>query len=321
MFANLVSKLYKAIALLHPRIEVKLRQLYWRNNNTLNQFNPNRAADTNSKTQNIDIVDFDEIINQLKEWGVKEGSLLIVHSSYDSLRATGLKPNEIISKLRNLVGESGTLAMPVIRTYKEEPLAKGKLLSSYIPPRCTYNPRRTPVSSGLLPTFLMRNPGVEISLHPLNPLCAVGPLAKNIMDKNIEGDRPSPHGKNSSWKFCLDHNAIVVGLGTDLRHHNTMTHVAEEAFDNWYWSDEDWYNTREFIIEKSREENIALTVKERKPQWGMLHQAELNRYNDLKKNNIIKTKKTGSILIELEYSQELIRFLRSKNKKGYPYFE
>lgn len=321
MLAEIVSILYKKIALIHPRLEVRLRQLYWRNINKLNKYNPNRNTATNLKSENNDYVDFDEIIDQLKDLGVKEGSLLIVHSSFDSLRSTGLKPNEIISKLRNLVGESGTLAMPVIRLYKEEAIASERISSSYIPQKCIYNPKRTPVSSGLLPTFLMRTPEAEISLHPLNPLCAVGSLAKDMMVNNIKGDKPSPHGKNSSWKFCMDHNAIVISLGTDLRHHNTMGHVAEEAFDDWYWSDENWYNERDFVIEKSKDENIVLTVKERKPRWGMLHQAELNRYNDLKKNNIIKTRKIGSILIELEFSQELIRFLRSKNKKGYPYFE
>lgn len=319
--AGLVSTLYHRIVLLHPRIEVILRQIYWHNSKCLGRFNPNKESNMSIKDKQLENVDFDSILEQLRDWGVKDGSLLIVHSSYDSLKATGLTPLEIIVKLKNLIGETGTLAMPVIRSYREEPDATQKLLSSYRPPKCTYNPRRTPVSSGLLPTFLMRMPEAEISLHPLNPLCAVGPLAKDMMRDNISGTLPSPHGKDSSWKFCLDNNAIVIGLGTNLRHHNTIGHVAEEAYGDWCWNDEDWYNKRDFVIQKSKQESIEITVRERKPLWGMLHQAELNRYNDLIKNNVLMSRSFGNVLLELEVSQDLIKFLRSKNKNGYPYFK
>ena len=303
--AGIVTKVYNSIALLSPTIEVKLRQFYWKNNSLLLKYNPNKHIVSNrGGAKDEEIVDFCKILEQLKLWGVKEGSLLIVHSSYDNLKCTRLSPIDIINKLRELVGESGTLAMPVIRRYKNEPAATEKMKDTYHPPKCVYNVCRTPISSGLLPAFLMRMPGAQVSLHPLNPMCAVGPLAEDMMKGNIDGNAPSPHGPLSAWKFCLDHNAIVIGLGTDLRHHNTMTHVAEEAFGDWYWSDEEWYNLREFTIEKVGGKSIELTVKERKPSWGMLHQAEMNRYRDFLKNDIIQTKYFGSILLEFEYSQK-----------------
>lgn len=317
---GLVSKIYNKIALLNPRIEVKLRQLYWHNSSQLGKYNPNRTAPMDASENETQKVDFERIIKQLKEWGVKEGSLLIVHSSYDNLKSTGLSPIEIISKLRMLIGESGTLAMPVIRRYKEEPDPSRKTLESYRPPKSTYSPTRTPVSSGLLPNFLMRTPGAEISMHPLNPLCAVGPLAKQMMMGNIDGYAPSPHGAHSAWHFCMQHDAIVISLGTDLRHHNTMGHVAEEAFDDWHWSDEDWYNLRDFTIQKSKEESFDITVKERKPLWGMLHLAEMNRYHDFLKDGIVQSRMFGNILVEKENAKQLISYLRLKNKNGYPYF-
>ena len=320
--AGFVNKLYKSIALLSPRIEVKLRQLYWKNHGRLSKYNPNAHKPSNSEeTDSNKLVDFNLILDQLKYWGVKEGTLLVVHSSYDNLKCTGLSPIEIIKKLRELIGENGTLAMPVIRSYKEEPSPNERIKDSYRPPKCVYNKCRTPVCSGLLPTFLMRTPGAYVSMHPLNPMCAVGPLAEDMMRGNIDGKSPSPHGSSSAWKFCLDHDAIVISLGTDLRHHNTMTHVAEEAFGDWYWSDEEWFNLRDFIIESKGNESIELTVSERKPLWGMLHQAEMNRYQDFLKNGIIQTQKFGNVLVEFEYSQKLISYLRSKNKKGYPYFK
>lgn len=315
---GIVSSIYKRIALLSPRIEVRLRQLYWKNSSRLGKFNPNKGSsgDVNSQEK----VDFSAIIQQLKEWGVGEGSLLIVHSSYESLRCTGLLPQDIINELLKLVGENGTLAMPVIRTYKECPSAEDRLKHGAVPSVCRYNVKRTPVSTGIIPAMMMRYPKAVVSKFPLNPLCAIGPLAESMMEHNLEGECPSAHGPNSCWKFCLDHNALICSIGTDLRHHNTMGHVAEEAFGDWYWSDEEWFEHRIFIVEAPKEDPIEIEVKERKPKWGMLHQAEMNRYRDFLNNGVLKSKTFGNVLVEFEESQKLIGYLRSKNKTGYPYF-
>ena len=315
-----VGTLYKRLALISPRIEVRLRQLYWKNISKLGQFNPNKVTIA-TNTLNTESVDFGEILNQLQTWGVRNGSLLIVHSSYDSLICTGLTPKNIIDELLNLVGEKGTLAMPVIRTFKESPSPAERLLLGVNPPVCKYHVRRTPVQSGIIPAMMLRYPNVVVSKFPLNPLCAIGPLAKPMMEHNLDGECPSPHGPNSCWKFCLDHHALVCSLGTDLRHHNTIGHVAEEAFGNWHWSDEEWYEKRKFIVEAPNDDPIELEVKERKLMWGMLHQAEINRYRDFLNNGVLKSKKIGNVLVEFEEAQKLISFLQSKNKKGYPYFK
>lgn len=315
---SIFAYLYKKIALLSPRIEVKLRQLYWRNSRLLYKYNPNRSSTSSLIGQSVN---FDLIIGQLKDWGVGKGSLLIVHSSYDELRCTGLSPLEIIEKLRGLIGETGTLVMPVIRKYKGIPEGYEQIFFDYDQLECIYNPQKTPIVTGLLPCMLIRIPGAEISKHPLSTLCAIGPLAKEMMVNNIKGDEPSPHGINSSWKFCLDHQAKVCSIGTNLRHHNTMGHVAEEAFGDWYWPDDAWYDKRKFVIESKGEEPIRLIVKARKPEWGMLHQAEWNRYRDFLTHGIIRSKRFDSVLVEYEDSQELISYLRKKNKKGYPYFK
>lgn len=315
---GIVGSLYTRLALLSPHIEVRLRQLYWKNIDKFGKYNPNNQGVV--QTELSENVDFKDIINQLKEWGVGEGSLLIVHSSYDNLRCTGLTPNGIIDELLKLVGKSGTLAMPVIRTYRESPTPEERLKKGTALPICKYHPKRTPVSTGIIPAMMLRLPNAEVSKFPLNPLCAIGPLAAQMMDGNLDGDCPSPHGENSCWKFCLDHGAVICSLGTNLRHHNTMGHVAEEAFGDWYWNDEEWYDHRKFIIESPNEAPKEIEVKERKPKWGMLHQAELNRYHDFIKNGIVKTKTLGNVLVEFEDSQMLINFLRSKNKNGYPYF-
>lgn len=312
-----ISSLYKFIALSSPHIEVLLRQLYWNNVNRFSKFNPHKASHRDHSHYH-NKVDFEKVLDYLRDNGVKEGSILIVHSSYETLSCTGLQPSEIVEKLLSLVGKSGTLAMPAIRKFKDEPeedINDDNLLKEY-----EYNTRKTKLTSGVLPYYMLLRDDSEISRYPLNPLVAIGYYAKEMMANNLNGETPSPHGKNSAWKFCVDKNAIVVGLGVSLEHYNTTIHVAEEAYDGWKWKSEEWFCKKRFHITDGDFQK-SIVVKDRKSYWGKLHFAEMTLWRDLLNNNVVKTTLFNNVLpVSIEKSQELISFLRSKNSKGYPYF-
>lgn len=312
-----LSTLYNKVALLSPRIEVMLRQLYWKNASKLK-----KAAKSSQDKPTIvqSHVDFQSIIDWLKSNGVGEGSLLIAHSSYEALEATGLEPEAIVEELLRLVGKTGTLAMPAIRKFKGEPSYAERTGDEPMEVVCKYNVRKTKVSSGVLPYYMVLREDSEVSRFPLNPMVAIGPLAKEMMKHNIDEEWSKPHGPNSAWKFCYDHNAIVVGLGASLEHYNTITHVAEEAFGDWRWSDDFWYCKRTFdVVDGDFEKRI--NILERKPYIGKLHFAEKNLYRDLIKNGIVKEDVIdGTIPVYIETAQGYINYLRSKNKNGYPYF-
>lgn len=311
--------LYKKCCLLSPFVEVALRKLYWHNIKILDKYGRKYL---NSSTANInnEFVNFDRIVDFLKSVGVDKGSLVIMHTSYAALEPTGLDENQILDALFSLIGDNGTLAMPVIRKFEGEPKVKDILTSNLLNVVTKYDVQKTKIISGLLPYVLMNKKNAKTSLFPLNPLTAVGPLAYNMTMHNLDGDYPSPHGPNSAWKFCYDHDAYVVGLGVDLEHYNTSIHIAEEAFNDWKWSDEEWYRKRLFDIIDEKGNVIRKVVKERKPKWGTMHFAELNLYRDLIKNGIVQRKKLGNIVVCVEKQRELIDYLRSKNKNGYPYF-
>lgn len=315
-----ISSLYKNIVSLSPYLEVLLRKIYWKNISFLKEYNPYKHH-TSLGNSDIPHIDFDIVLNWLKKNGVKKGSLLVVHSSYEALECTGLEAEQIIEKLLDLVGPDGTLAMPVIRKFKGEPMLENLLNTSIEDLVCTYDVKKTKIVSGMLPYYLMMRDDSETSLCPLNPLCAVGSLAKEIVKDNIIDDIPSPHGPNSGWKFCYDHEAIIIGLGVTLEHFNTSIHVAEEAFDNWKYSKEEWFRKRKFVIIDQNNIQFEKYIFERRPEWGMLHFAEINLYNDLIRNNIVKSEiLSGQIPVSFERSKELVDFLRDNNKDGYPYF-
>lgn len=314
---GIIALVYRRLSLLSPRIEVLLRQLYWRYHSSFRVAAKQLHHVALGKKE---YVDFQKIISWLKDNGVHEGSLLVVHSSYEVLEVTNLKPEEMIEKLLELVGKTGTLAMPAIRKFKNELSYSERTGNERLDVICKYNVKKSRVASGVLPAFMVLREDSEISRFPLNPMVAIGPLAKDMMALNIEGERLSPHGPNSAWKFCYDHNAIVVGLGASLEHYNTITHVAEEAFGDWRWSDDVWYCERTFdVIDGNFEKRIS--VKERKPYIGKMHFAEVNLYRDLIRDGIIKEALIEeSIPVYKEEAQRYIDYLRKKNKRGYPYF-
>lgn len=302
------------LALSSPYVEVMLRKLYWKNVKRLGKFNPNKVAEPSQTNKQVD---FGKIIDWLKLNGVGKGTLLVVHSSYSSLECTGLTATQIIDALLELIGEEGTLAMPAIRRYKEEPHGGDLLNANTDDLVCTYDVKKSKIQSGALPFMMLRRKDSVVSHHPFNPLVAVGPLAKPMMEHNLEGDTPSPHGPNSCWKFCYDHNAIVISLGVDLDHYNTISHTNEEAFGNWKWSDEEWYNKRKFIVVDENGGKRDVVVKVRKPGWGMLRFAELNANRDRNASGIIKrTKIDDEIIVCLERARDYVDYLQENNKNG-----
>lgn len=313
-----LSSIYNKLALTSPYVEVMLRSLYWRNIKFLGRYNPHKVAKEEPSDK---LVDFANVIDWLKSQGVGEGSLLVVHSSYSALESTGLTATQIIEELLALVGKEGTLAMPAIRRYKEEPHGEDLLNTDTSALICTYDVKKSKIQSGVLPFMLLRKKDSVVSHHPFNPLVAIGPLAKPMMDHNLDGDAPSPHGPNSCWKFCYDHDAFVIGLGVDLDHYNTISHINEEAFGNWKWKDEDWYNKRKFVVIDEEGGKRDVEVKVRKPEWGMLRFAELNANRDRNNSGIIKrTIIDGEIIVCLEKAKEYVDYLQENNKKGKYYY-
>lgn len=147
---RLISNIYNRIALISPYVEVFLRQQYWRNSSRFKKIKPDKniiPSNQNSK------IDFNKIIDYLKESGLGQGSLLIVHSSYEALEGSGLYPEEIVEELLKLVGKNGTLAMPVIRKFKGEPKYNEILNTSVEDLECVYDVKKSRITTGFYHTI------------------------------------------------------------------------------------------------------------------------------------------------------------------------
>lgn len=306
-FKNIVFSQY-------PRLEVFSRFIFF-NKFIVKAISiiPNKKI----KKYNKQYIDFDKVLDYLKENGLKKGSVLILHSSYEKLILTKKKPIEIIDKLLELLGDEGTLAMSANRKLKGEFKSFDLINKTYNDTILEYDLKKSKIWSGALPMFMVRDKRSEISKFPINSMVAIGKDAKRMMEKNISGNLPTACGENSSWKYCLDKDAIVISLGVDLVDSLTMIHAAEDI-KNENWPIKGWYRHRTFRI-KENDEIVLKTVKERHPKWGMLYFMKRKLCKDLIENKILKTKLIDGLLIEIVSSKELINFLDSKNSNGYPY--
>lgn len=297
-----------------PCLEILVRHIYWYNYSLFKKFKP--AYKSVCKN---DELNFDLILNILKSYSL-EGKIVIVHSSYDALKNTGLSPECIVDKLIELVGKNGTLVMPAIRRYKEVKEYKYNLsldenLLSGI--ECVYRPRKTMITTGLLPYTLLQKKGSSVSLFPLSPAVAYGKDAEAMMKHNLDGFCPSPHGPNSAWKYCVDNNAVVIGLGVDLSHFLTVMHTHDEC--SLDWPIKKWFRYRKFFIDDSSTKRHII-VRERIPRWGQLFSADGRFKNDLLSNNILHVDNLSDFEISIVKSKELIDFMDKHKDKTYPYY-
>lgn len=303
---------------LSPYLEVITRFCYWKNIKTLSKLKLSKFKNTNKTPNKIESdICYEKIKDYLLKNGVKHDSLLLIHSAFSPFNGRGKTANQVLDYLLNDIVPNGTIAMPAMAKFGNS-VSVEDYLSPYNGDIYIYDVKKTKIKTGLLPLLLHKKQGSFRSYHPINTMVAYGPLAEPMMQNNLLGSSPLPCGENSSWKYCLDNNAIIVGLGIDLTHSLTMIHVAEDIQHN-KWPVKDWYIEKKYIVKDGNTE-VPYTLRERDPRWGTLHFAERTLCKDLIDNGILKTEVIEGVTVEVIHSKQLIQFLDSRNSKGYPYF-
>ena len=149
----------------------------------------------------------EEVTTQLRTLGVTPGSVLLVHTSFRSVRPIEGGPVGLISALRAALGPEGTLVMPA--------MTSGETV---------FDPRSTPTRDmGITAELFWRQPGVVRSTHPGGSFAAVGPAAEAICAPQ---PLSPPHGVDSPVGRVHDLGGFVLLLGVG-HGENTTLHLAE----------------------------------------------------------------------------------------------
>lgn len=193
--------------------------------------------------------------------GIKNGDILIVHSSMDGLRKMDVGKEEAVGFLRDLVGPDGTLVMPAYPAFKKKPVRVS--FDEEIEEARKYNPDKTIAWTGILPNYLCTLEGARRSLFPIDTLAAIGRDADAMMEGNLNG-RIS-HGKLTAWDYCYQRHARVLYFGIGPAYCISELHVYEDMNPE-EWPIKGWYKSQKFFITNGNE-TTEFTCRARKIFW------------------------------------------------------
>jgi aminoglycoside 3-N-acetyltransferase len=149
-----------------------------------------------------------EIVAQLRTLGVREGAVLLVHTSFRAVRPVEGGPAGLIEALRTAIGATGTLVMPSWTGDDSTP----------------FDPRTTPAATdlGVTADTFWRMPGVRRSNQPF-AFAAVGPHAERITSDPLP---VPPHRLESPVGRVHELDGVVLLLGIN-HDSDTTIHLAE----------------------------------------------------------------------------------------------
>jgi aminoglycoside 3-N-acetyltransferase len=155
------------------------------------------------------------VLDQLRALGVKAGGVLLVHTSFRTVRPVEGGPLSLIEALRESLGPDGTLVMPSMSDNDDVPFDPATGASA--------------PDLGIVPALFWRIPGVVRSDHPF-AFAAIGPHAAAITADPLPLPphiAASPVGRVRD----LDGQVLLLGCGHDA---NTTLHLAEIVGDAPY---------------------------------------------------------------------------------------
>jgi aminoglycoside 3-N-acetyltransferase len=154
----------------------------------------------------------------LADLGIGPGMLLTVHSSLSSLGWVAGGAPAVVRALLTTLGDDGTLAVPAATPQCAEPCGNPQLFD-----RAT-----TPTSLGAIPETVRTWDGTLRSDHPLESVCALGPLAAEIV-----ADHPLDFSEGPGTPFGRLHDlgshVLLLGVGFNRC---TALHLAETMAKN-----------------------------------------------------------------------------------------
>jgi aminoglycoside 3-N-acetyltransferase len=158
-----------------------------------------------------------ELARDFRRLGLSEGDTVFAHSSLRRLGPVEEGAKTVIEALLDVLGPSGTLAMPAFS------MVRGcmELLAS----QPLFDPAMSPSMVGKITDIFRNWPGVLRSVHPTHSVCAIGPNASALLKDHYLS--PTPFGPATPFCRLHDYDAIVIGIGIRVSNF-TMFHVHED---------------------------------------------------------------------------------------------
>jgi aminoglycoside N3'-acetyltransferase len=140
-----------------------------------------------------------QVLQALSELGVRAGDRLLVHSAVQFLGRPASGIGMYLAAIQQAIGTEGTLAVPAFNFA----FARGE----------PYDPAATPSAGmGIFAEYVRRQPGAQRTLHPMQSLAVLGPLAGEL----AACDTLSAFDPGSAFECLLDHGFKILLLGANV---------------------------------------------------------------------------------------------------------
>jgi len=158
----------------------------------------------------------EQIKNDLRRIGLKEGDVVLVHSTLSNIGYVHGGADTVIDALLETVGSTGTVIMPTL-TFDARDFMQSN------PP--VFDPRETPCYTGKIPeTFRQRRNAVR-SLHPTHSVAAIGPHAEYLTKDNEKSQTPC--GEHSPFYKLMELDGYLLVLGSPFTNMPSF-HIIED---------------------------------------------------------------------------------------------
>jgi aminoglycoside 3-N-acetyltransferase len=171
------------------------------------------------------IVTQSKIIEQLREIGLKNGEVIMLHSSLSKMGYVEGGAQTVIDSLLKVIGDEGTLVMPAFPAIGFN--------YDYLMTNPIFDLSNTPSKMGIITEVFRNMKLVKRSLHPTDSVCALGKQADYLTKDHV--NQLTPYNKNSPFYRLCELKAKIILIGVDL---NSLTnfHTLEDAVPDFEFS-------------------------------------------------------------------------------------
>lgn len=170
-----------------------------------------------------DFITKEDLVNDLLSAGIKEGDILLVHSSLSKIGYVQEGPKTVVEALLEVLGSTGNLLMP------NSPNAGLQL--DYIRQIEVFDVSNTPSALGAITEYFRKLPGAKRSAHPTEPVSCLGPEADYFIGEHF--GELTPYTRSSPFFRVSERGGKILYLGVTLDNAGTNLHTLEDAVTNF----------------------------------------------------------------------------------------
>lgn len=164
-----------------------------------------------------------QLVEQIGKIGIETGDTLLVHSSLSKIGYLDEGPKTLVDALIDVIGEEGNLLMPT------SPNNVYQL--NYIQNTPFFDVLNSPSKTGAITEYFRTLNGCKRSLHPTEPISALGPLADDLTKDHF--NQLTPYNSNSPFYKVAQMGGKILYIGVTLDNAGTSLHLQEDAVDEF----------------------------------------------------------------------------------------